>query len=58
MTTSQTTCPDCKASTTHAETLTDLSGPRPIPITVHRCPDCGKVWQTTKQPTKPAKIGA
>lgn len=55
MTTTHTTCPDCKAPTTHAETLTDLSGPRPISITVHRCPDCGKVWQTINKKTQGTK---
>lgn len=54
MTTTQTACPDCKAVVTHAETMTDLSGPRPIRITKHVCPDCDYKWQTTES-SEPAK---
>lgn len=55
MTTTHTTCPDCGNHQTHAETITDLSGPRPVQITAHVCPDCGYKWQTIDNSEQVAK---
>lgn len=47
MTTSTEPCPECGATTTHAEQMTDLTviTSNPTIITIYHCPDCGQVWQ-------------